>query len=33
MLFFCFIFCKVEDCVKRELNSGVKLQKVSRIPK
>jgi hypothetical protein len=30
---FCFIFCVVENGVKRELDSGAMLQEVSKIPR
>jgi hypothetical protein len=33
MLFFCFIFYVVENGARRELNNGVRLQKVLRIPR
>ncbi len=30
---FCFIFCVVENGVKRELDNGTRLQEASKIPK
>jgi hypothetical protein len=30
---FCFILCVVENSVKRELDNGMRLQEVSKIPR